>query len=141
MTSTSMAPVLRLLRIVGGLGIFALGWHLTSDMQHAASIIAMGVATASTIGGAYAASLMLDAPSPADTAQTSFPVPVEPVPASAITQDQALADFLGLISRGAAIPSQDWLTERWGLGSKGTTSKWLTKWERAGYGNLRARIG
>lgn len=136
--STAMA--LKLVRVAGGLLIFAGSWQLTSNFETAAAIIAMGIATGATIGGAYALSLWLE-PSERDTAQTSFPVPAaEPGP-SKTTQDEALADFLGLIASGAVIPSQDWLTERWGLGSKGTTSKWLSKWERAGYGNLRARIG
>lgn len=141
-TTPTMALILKLVRIAGGLGIFAGSWMLTSSFESAAAIIAMGIATGATIGGAYAASLLLE-PSAGDTAQTSFPVPPVPAVGSATTtsQDEALADFLGLIARGVAIPSQDWLTERWGLGSKGTTSKWLTKWERAGYGNLRARIG
>lgn len=126
----SMAPVLRLARIVGGLAIFSLGWYLTSDTENTAAVIAMGVATASTIGGAYAASLMLDAPSPSDTAQTSFPVPAPaiPTPAGQTSQDEALADLLGLLRRGVAVPSQDWLTQRWGL-RKGTVSRWITKWE------------
>ena len=50
----------------------------------------------------------------------------------AFTRDEALDDLKVLLKVGQAIPSQDWLKERWRLRSKGTASKWLSHWERSG---------
>lgn len=44
------------------------------------------------------------------------------------TKQEALADLLTLSAMGHAVPSQDWLAERWDR-PKGTISKWLSEWE------------
>lgn len=46
-------------------------------------------------------------------------------------QHEALDDLLKLLQRGEAIPSQDYLAERWGR-SKGRVSLWLKGWREAG---------
>lgn len=48
-----------------------------------------------------------------------------------LTKIEAERDLVTLLALGKAIPSQDWLTERWGVG-KGTVSKWLSDWEDRG---------
>lgn len=53
----------------------------------------------------------------------------------------ALRDLKTLLKVGQSVPSQDWLKDRWGLSSKGTTSKWLTEWEEAGEIPRRMRAG
>jgi hypothetical protein len=58
------------------MGIFAVGWYLTSGFENPAVIIAMGIATAVVIGVAHGLTLMLE-PTEKDTSQTSFPVPPE----------------------------------------------------------------
>ena len=47
------------------------------------------------------------------------------------TKDAATADVIQLITRKQAIPSQETLSARWGVG-KGTVSKWLADMERDG---------
>lgn len=49
-----------------------------------------------------------------------------------VSKQEALRDLLALRACGFTPPSQDWLTERWNLGSKGTTSKWCSDWEAKG---------
>lgn len=44
----------------------------------------------------------------------------------------ALVDLRALLRAGQAPPSQEWLKERWNVGSKGTISKWLAHWETNG---------
>lgn len=48
------------------------------------------------------------------------------------TKVEAERDLVTLLALGHPVPSQDWLKERWRLGSKGTVSKWLAEWEDAG---------
>lgn len=58
--------------------------------------------------------------------------PMSPTPkGGSMTKIEAERDLVTLLALGKAIPSQDWLTERWGVG-KGTTSKWLADWEDRG---------
>ena len=85
-----------------------------------------------------------------DTAQTSFPMPANdafPVETVAdndgngppkggnrrrvFTRDAASADIIQLVGRGRTIPSQETLSDRWGVG-KGTVSKWLARFEAEG---------
>ncbi len=48
------------------------------------------------------------------------------------SRDEALADLKLLLQAGHSPESQEWLKDRWRLGSKGTVSKWLASWETAG---------
>lgn len=58
-----------------------------------------------------------------------------------VTKEAALADLKMLLRVGQSVPSQDWLKDRWGLGSKATPSKWLSEWEEAGEIPSRMRVG
>jgi len=121
-----------------------------AKIEHAASVLE-----------SYAYSLLLEL-----TAITAFgygcaprrlPMPIQPetsampVPRRTMTvptlrivhptqKEAALKDLQGLLAAGQVIPSQDWLTARWNLQSKGTTSKWLADWETSGLVS-RASIG
>lgn len=71
-------------------------------------------------------------PAANDTAQTSFPVPPNGGNRRpAYTRDAASADVVALVGRGQPIPTQDTLSERWGV-PKGTVSKWLRRFEAEG---------
>jgi hypothetical protein len=48
------------------------------------------------------------------------------------SKDEALADLLAYVARNGSLPSQDTLKARFGVGSKGTVSKWLAEWEAKG---------
>ncbi len=48
------------------------------------------------------------------------------------SRDEALADLRTLLQAGQSPPSQEWLKDRWHVGSKGTISKWLAHWESTG---------
>lgn len=49
-----------------------------------------------------------------------------------LSRDEALADLKLLLQAGHSPPSQEWLKDRWQVGSKGTISKWLAAWETEG---------
>ena len=49
----------------------------------------------------------------------------------ALSRDEAIADLKALLQAGHEPPSQDWLTERWGV-TKSCTSKWLRHIEETG---------
>lgn len=58
--------------------------------------------------------------------------PSSPSPkGGSMTKLEAERDLVTLLALGKAIPSQDWLAERWGVG-KGTISKWMSDWEERG---------
>lgn len=76
-------------------------------------------------------------PAVTDTAQTSFPVPEVTPPSNGgnrrrvYTKDAARADVIQLVTARRSIPTQDTLSQRWGVG-KGTVSKWLASFEDDG---------
>lgn len=69
----------------------------------------------------------------------SLPVP-STGPGGSKSERDALADLRLLLQAGQEIPSQDWLSERWGV-RKSTTSKWLAKWEAEGHSFRRPHAG
>jgi hypothetical protein len=48
------------------------------------------------------------------------------------SKTEALADLLAFVDGNGFVPSQVQLKERFGVGSKGTVSKWLSEWEARG---------
>lgn len=72
------------------------------------------------------------------TPRPSLPLP--PTGSGSRSERDALADLRLLLQAGQEIPSQDWLSERWGV-RKSTTSKWLSKWEAEGHAFRRPHAG
>jgi hypothetical protein len=73
-------------------------------------------------------------PTVADTQQTSFggmPLPPPDGGKRAYSRHEARADVIALVNRRQPIPSQDMLSDRWGV-PKGTTSRWLDVFEAEG---------
>lgn len=83
----------------------------------------------------------IPAPAPAEqVTPAAEPIPTPPSPkGGSVAQIEAERDLVTLMALGTPIPSQDWLAERWGV-QKGTVSKWMSKWERAGI-VTRASVG
>ena len=71
-------------------------------------------------------------PLPPPAALIDDDVPPSSSGAQPKSRDDALADLRALLRAGQAPPSQEWLKERWNVGSKGTISKWLAHWETNG---------
>lgn len=79
-------------------------------------------------------------PAANDTMQSSFPVPPNGGNRRpAFTRAAASADIIQLVGGGKPIPSQETLSERWGV-PKGTISKWLRRFEAEGL-IQRATVG
>ena len=69
---------------------------------------------------------------PASPNSRALPPPAKPRGGIAVdSRAEALADLKALLSRGAEVPSQDWLAARWGR-SKTWVSLRLGEWEEAG---------
>jgi hypothetical protein len=54
-------------------------------------------------------------------------------PGKPLTKTEALADLLSLADGNGSLPTQTELQKRFGVGSKGTVSKWLSEWEAQGH--------
>jgi hypothetical protein len=85
----------------------------------------------------------LTKPSPKDTAQTSFPVPVPTNDNTAmiipkLTKAEAKREIQKILAQYGSIPSQAKLSLYWGR-PKGTVSKWLKEWEASGL-LIRTRV-
>lgn len=118
-------------------------------------IMGLGVVFVATFGTVIFATAAPDAqrdspapqPQPAANvapAPTAAPRPPVPLPSTGSggsqTERDALADLRVLLKAGQEIPSQDWLSDRWGV-RKGTTSKWLKKWQSEGHDFRRPHAG
>lgn len=49
-----------------------------------------------------------------------------------VPKEQAERDLITYIALNGSVPSQDFLRDRWRLGSKSTVSEWLAEWEAKG---------
>lgn len=101
-------------------------------------IMGLGVVFLATFGSIIFAKVEVTPPptandnAPEGTVETAETGDDPPGGRRTFARNEALADILVLTQAGRPVPSQDWLKERWGLGSKGTVSKWMGEWEEQG---------